>query len=143
MDLSAPRIEGGGGGGGGGGGSKHKGGGFGASGACPRTHTEHTAVAALRCFLLPEALSAALLFLQGREPGELREPEQAFLSIEDQIDFMELTAQRVKDSESQLPAVLRQCMANKTSCTQQMKTRLGCCHPACPVDCRLTACSAA
>jgi len=45
---------------------------------------------------------------QGREPGELREPEQAFLSIEDQIDFMELTAQRVKDSESQLPAVLRQ-----------------------------------
>ncbi|KAF5832015.1 hypothetical protein DUNSADRAFT_12256 [Dunaliella salina] len=45
------------------------------------------------------------LLSQGHDPGE---PEHALLSIEDQMDFMELTAQRVKESESQLPAVLRQ-----------------------------------
>ncbi len=39
------------------------------------------------------------------------EHNPVFLSMEDQMNFMQLTAQRVKESETQLPAVLRQVSA--------------------------------
>jgi hypothetical protein len=38
------------------------------------------------------------------------------MSMEDQMNFMQMTAQRVKESEAQLPAVLRQVLVNAIVC---------------------------
>jgi len=50
-------------------------------------------------------------YTQSKDLLDHKEGEHMFLSEQDQVHFMQLTAQRAKESETQLPAVLRQVRA--------------------------------